>query len=168
MPHRQISDDRKAAYYIGMIVSGIGIVLFLSIFVTMFANIGSPNSFDNFDYQAKSFGFRALGGMVLMIVGGVLRGLGARGLAGSGVVLDPEKAREDLEPWTRMAGGMVKDAADEAGVDLGKALNHGGHEDAPDDMPFDEKLRRLAKLHEEGVLSDEEYAAEKQKILDEQ
>jgi len=34
-------------------------------------------------------------------------------------VLDPEKAREDLEPYSRMAGGMVKDAMDEAAVKLG-------------------------------------------------
>jgi hypothetical protein len=42
--------------------------------------------------------------------------IGARGLAGSGVVLDPEKARGDLEPYTRMAGGMLKDALDETGL----------------------------------------------------
>lgn len=32
--------------------------------------------------------------------------------AGSGVILDPEKAKEELEPFSRMAGGMVKDALD--------------------------------------------------------
>ncbi len=166
MPNKQISDDRKAAYYIGMILTGIGLIMFLSVFVTFFSFFGNPTVGGNPGGLIASFGIRAVGGMVLMIVGGVLRGLGVRGLAGSGVILDPEKAREDLEPWTRMAGGMVKDAVDEAGVNLGKALNHDGSHD--DDMPFDEKLRRLAKLHEEGILSDEEYAAEKQKILDEQ
>ena len=40
-------------------------------------------------------------------------------MAGSGVVLDPEKARQELEPYSRMAGGMVKDALDEADVNLG-------------------------------------------------
>jgi hypothetical protein len=165
MPNKQISGDRKAAYYIGMVLAGIGLVTFLSVFVTVFSSVGRPIVMDNPGDMFASIGIRAIGGFVLMIVGGVLRGLGARGLAGSGVILDPEKAREDLEPWTRMAGGMVKDAADEAGVDLGKALNHG---QSQDDMPFDEKLRRLAKLHEEGVLADEEYANEKRKILDEQ
>ena len=43
-----------------------------------------------------------------------------RGLAGSGVVLDPEKAREDVEPWSRMAGGVVKDALDESGIQVGR------------------------------------------------
>ena len=165
MPNRQISDDRKAAYYIGMILMGIGFLMFISVFFTVFSGMGNPIAMDNPGGLFASFGIRAVGGMVLMIAGGALKGLGARGLAGSGVLLDPEKAREDLEPWTRMAGGMVKDAADEAGVDLGKALDHDG---TSADMPFDEKLRRLAKLHSEGILSDEEYEREKQKILDEQ
>ena len=54
-----------------------------------------------------------------MIIGGFVRGIGARGFSGSGVVLDPEKAREELEPYSRMAGGMVKDALDEADVHFG-------------------------------------------------
>lgn len=161
MANRQISDDRKAAYYIGIILTGIGLLMFLSVFFTFFSAATGGVSGDEFG----SIGFRAVGGILLAIVGQVIRGLGARGLAGSGVILDPEQAREDLEPWTRMAGGMVKDAADEAGVDLGKALNRG---DTHQDMPFDEKLRRLARLHEEGILSDEEYSREKQKVLDEQ
>jgi hypothetical protein len=37
----------------------------------------------------------------------------AAGLARSGAMLDPEQAREDLEPYTRMVGGMVKDALEE-------------------------------------------------------
>jgi hypothetical protein len=75
--------------------------------------------FQNFDTQAKSFGIRAFGGMALLIVGRIVQGIGARGFAGSGILLDPEKARGDLEPYSRMAGGMVKDALDEADVNLG-------------------------------------------------
>ena len=48
-----------------------------------------------------------------------MRGIGGRGLAGSGVVLDPSQARQDLEPYSRMAGGMLGDALDEADVNLG-------------------------------------------------
>ena len=58
--------------------------------------------------------------MVLMILGGIVAGIGRRGLAGSGAVLDPKKAREDLEPYSRMAGGMIKDALDESGIKLGQ------------------------------------------------
>ena len=64
--------------------------------------------------------FRAFGGVALMVAGGALSAVGARGLAGSGVVLDPAQARQDLEPYSRMAGGMLKDAADEAGIQLGR------------------------------------------------
>ena len=57
--------------------------------------------------------------MTLLVVGAIIRSIGARGMAGSGVVLDPKRAREDLEPYSRMSGGMVKDALEEA--DLGGA-----------------------------------------------
>lgn len=33
--------------------------------------------------------------------------------------LIPEQARNDLEPYTRMAGGMLKDALDEADLNFG-------------------------------------------------
>lgn len=160
MARRQISEERQAAYYLGGTLIVIGFLLFFSVFVSGAMNFGK---FDNFEADARSSMFRAFGGMVLIIIGAVIQGIGRRGLAGSGVVLDPEKAREDMEPWSRMTGGMVKDAADEAGVNLGQAL--GGHHDDPD-MPFDEKLRRLHQLHLDGIITDEEYEAEKKKILD--
>ena len=36
------------------------------------------------------------------------------------MILDPEQAREDLEPYSRMAGGMVRDVFEEADIDLGR------------------------------------------------
>ena len=113
---RNVSDERKAAYYIGMVLVAIGFLLFLSTFATFAMNFGD---FTSFEANAKSSMFRAFGGMALIVVGGIIRGIGARGLAGSGVVLDPQQAREDLEPYSRMAGGIVKDALDEADIDLG-------------------------------------------------
>ena len=56
---------------------------------------------------------RAFAGIGLIIVGSAVGRVGARGLAGSGTVLDPERAREDLEPYSRLVGGMVKDALEE-------------------------------------------------------
>jgi hypothetical protein len=108
---KQISEERKAAYYLGMLLMVLGFLVFLSVFVTGAMNFGN---FSNFEGQARSSMFRAISGMVLMMVGGLVRGVGARGLAGSGVVLDPEQARRELEPFSRMAGGMVKDALEEA------------------------------------------------------
>ena len=58
-------------------------------------------------------------GFVLMVAGTLLRRVGSQGLAGSGLVLDPEQARQDLEPFSRQTGGMVKDALDEADIHLG-------------------------------------------------
>jgi hypothetical protein len=113
---KQISEERKAAYYLGAALMVIGGLLFFSVFVTSAMNIGK---FDNFEANARASMFRAIGGMALLIVGRIVRGIGARGMAGSGVVLDPEKAREELEPYSRMAGGMIKDVLDEANVNLG-------------------------------------------------
>lgn len=113
---KEISDERKAAFYIGTGLIILGGISFASTFLTFALHFGD---FSNFESNAKSDIFRAVGGMALLIVGGIVRGLGARGLAGSGVVLDPEKAREELEPYARMAGGMAKDALDEAGISLG-------------------------------------------------
>jgi hypothetical protein len=113
---KQISEERKTAYYLGTALMAIGGLSFFSVFITSALNFGN---FSNFEADARSSMLRAFGGMALLIIGGIIRGVGARGLAGSGVVLDPEKARQDLEPYTRMAGGMVKDALDEADVKLG-------------------------------------------------
>jgi hypothetical protein len=112
-PTRDVSPERKAAYYVGSAFQVVGLLLFLSVFVTGAMRFGDLSSFDD---TVKSMAFRAIGGMALILVGGMIRGVGARGLAGSGVVLDPERARRDLEPYSRMAGGMAKDALDEAGV----------------------------------------------------
>ncbi|MCF7956807.1 MAG: zinc ribbon domain-containing protein [Phycisphaerae bacterium] len=110
---KRISEERKAAYYIGGMISILGAILFLSLFVTVAMNIG------NHSFDPKSAFVRAFTGFFLIIVGRIISTIGARGLAGSGVVLDPEKARDELEPYSRMAGGMVKDALDEADINLG-------------------------------------------------
>ena len=49
----------------------------------------------------------------MIAAGGFMRTVAVRGVAGSGMVLDPKKAREDLSPWSSMAGGIIKDALDE-------------------------------------------------------
>lgn len=116
-PNRQITPERRALYYAGMGCTGLGMLLFFSVFVTGCMNFGN---FDNFEGQARSSMARALGGMALMIAGGAMMQVGRSGLAGSGVVLDPQKARKDLEPWNRMAGGMADDALDE--IDVVKKL----------------------------------------------
>jgi len=112
---RSISEGRKTTYYIGTGIMVLGGLSFLSVFLSSALNFGD---FSNFSGNAKSGMLRALLGMALLMIGAVVRNIGASGLAGSGVVLDPERAREDLEPYSRMAGGMVKDALDEAEENL--------------------------------------------------
>ena len=109
---KRISGERKIAYYLGAALMVIGGLIFLSVFVTGAMNFG------NFGIDIRSIMLRAIGGMILLAVGSFVRRIGARGLAGSGVVLDPEKARSELEPYSRMAGGMVKDVLDEADIGL--------------------------------------------------
>lgn len=125
-PNRTISDGRKTLYYAGMGCMALGFLLFFSTFVTGCANFGN---FENFEGRVRGEMARALGGMFLLIVGGAMMNVGRAGLAGSGVVLDPQKARKDLEPWNRAAGGMANDALDE--VDLAKKLAKKLDEPAP-------------------------------------
>jgi hypothetical protein len=124
-------------YYGGITLIAIGIVLFVSTFFTG-PEIGSrsgpqpgePDFWERAQERHEDFGrgmktsmIRALLGMGLMVVGGIFMIVGARGAAGSGVVLDPEKARRDLEPWSRMGGGIVQDALSE--VEVVKKIEEG-------------------------------------------
>ncbi len=153
MPQRNISPERQGAYFFGMILTGVGLLLFLSTFVSFISHFGD---FTDFEGRSKSGMMRALGGMICMAIGQFIMRVGRSGVAGSGLKLDPQEARRDLEPWSRMSGGMLKDTLDEAGIDLSGQSS---------DMPFDEQLRRLEALKRDGLLSDAEYAAAKTKIL---
>jgi hypothetical protein len=136
-PVRQISPERKAIYYGGMALIVVGILLFVSNFF-MVPDIGGrndpqpgePDFWTRAQERHEEFGrgmqaamVRALLGMGLMVVGGILMNVGAKGAAGSGLVLDPRKARQDLEPWSRMGGGVVQDALSE--VDVVKKIEAG-------------------------------------------
>jgi hypothetical protein len=56
---------------------------------------------------------RGIGGILLCWLGAFLMRLGSAGLRGSGVILDPQGARQDLEPFSRASGGMLQDALEE-------------------------------------------------------
>jgi hypothetical protein len=112
---REISEGRKTAFYLGTALQVLGGIMFASTFVIFAANFGN---FSHFNETAQSSMFLAFGGMALLVVGAIIRRVGARGLAGSGTVLDPDRARQELEPYSRMAGGMIHDVLDEADVNL--------------------------------------------------
>ena len=50
-PNRDITPERKTMYYAGMGSTGLGMLLFCSVFVTGCMNFGN---FDNFEGEAKS------------------------------------------------------------------------------------------------------------------
>jgi multidrug resistance efflux pump len=83
------------------------------------------------------------------------------------VVLDPERARDDLEPWARAGGGLVRDALDEADVNLG-GKNASASPAAAAALSFDEKLRRLDQLRKDGLLTEEEYQQKREEVLKQQ
>jgi hypothetical protein len=156
MVQRRVPPERKAFFYIGMAVGVVGLLCFISTFFSSVSNFGD---FTNFEQRGRSMGTRAVLGMVLMVAGGFLMRVGRMGLAGSGVKLDPEEARRDVEPLARITGGVIKDAMDEAGIKLGGPPPN-------EELPFDERLRRLQKLREDGLISEEEYEGTKKRILE--
>lgn len=109
---------------------------------------------------------RAVGGMALLIVGGAMKAYGVAGAAGSGLTLDPEQARKDVEPWARMRGGIAKDTLDELGIDLGKVANAIGDRPSSTGETLEERLRGLHRLFTDGILTEEEYQREKKRTLE--
>lgn len=144
-PRAEISEGRQALYYLGMALSILGAVLFLSVLVEGFASFGPrrerPTVWVSPGSDVEKFrgplgipsdaiiregspgtsappGFsssgpnpmRAIIGMILILIGGAMMNVGAAGLRGSGVILDPHGAREDLKPYSQASGGMLDDA----------------------------------------------------------
>lgn len=170
MTNRSISPERRLLYRAGQVVAVIGFLMFASFFVSIALaflddgpGFGPPASSANCAVTPFS-GFMLMAGTAMM-------GAASKGLAGSGVVLDPEQSRRDVEPWSRAAGGMIADAIDEARQEFQlPAVGEGGIVDegvtTATDMPFDEKLRRLHSLFEEGILTRDEYERKKCQWLD--
>ncbi len=111
MAKKEISEERKMLYYAGLGVMVVGFLFFLSGFLGFM----NPEKM----LMSGSMGSFIAGpfiGVIMIGVGGFMRSVAARGVAGSGLVLDPEKAREDLSPWSSMAGGMLNDALEETNI----------------------------------------------------
>ena len=66
------------------------------------------------------FNFMAPGfiGFTLIIIGQGIMTFARLGKAGSGLVLDPKQAREDLKPYSSQVGGMLNDVLDEVDLPL--------------------------------------------------
>lgn len=114
----KISKERKATYYIGIGMMVLGFILFISTFFQAagFGDklmeepfMGGPFSGGSFRNKSGPSFSGAIIGMILMISGGVVMNIGAKGAAGSGLLLDPDKAREDLKPFSEAKGKMIND-----------------------------------------------------------
>jgi hypothetical protein len=110
LPIQSITPRRKAVYYSGLGFMLLGAILFLSTFISFAMHFGD---FNDFETRTRSDALRALAGIVCLIVGGVVAGVGARGPAGSGLLLDPERAARDLQPFARMSGKLTDTAFSE-------------------------------------------------------
>ncbi|SKA87931.1 hypothetical protein SAMN05443428_10881 [Caloramator quimbayensis] len=104
----KISKERKITYYIGLGFIIIGVILFMSSFFIGFE--------PSFSFGPPTFFKNAVIGMIFIMIGAVLTSIGARGAAGSGILLDPEKAREDLKPFNKAKGGMINDTLENIDV----------------------------------------------------
>lgn len=100
----KISNKRKLTYYIGIGMMVLGFLLFISVFFLVVISMNNP-----FGFSVQPPFINSVVGMVLMIAGSFVMNIGAKGTAGSGLLLDPEKAREDLKPYNEVKGEMIND-----------------------------------------------------------
>lgn len=112
----KISKERKTIYYVGLGLVIVGVILFISSFFIGFSGSGMHHGMPGFGMGGAEFDMGmpkffkiGLSGMISIIAGGVMMNVGAKGAAGSGILLDPEQAREDLKPFSSAAGGMIND-----------------------------------------------------------
>jgi hypothetical protein len=135
----KISNQRKVLYYIGICIVFVGFLLFMSSFFVKMDK--------NFSMETPSFFKRAVLGMICMIVGSVLASIGRSGTAGSGFLLDPEKAREDLKPFNESKGKMINDVIEN--IDIAKNIKQPSKE-----IESIEVIK--IKCRECGILNDED------------
>lgn len=143
----KISDGRKLTYYIGLVLVVLGVILFMSSFFAVSTGFGSMDP--GFDMGMPSFFKRALFGMISIIIGSVLMNIGAKGAAGSGIILDPDKVREDLSPYSHAAGKMINDVV--SGVDVLKDVR-GNQEGKRPDQLIKIRCRECGGLNDEDAV----------------
>ena len=95
---------------------------------------------------------------IFMLVGGIfLRYAGSIKVKASDAELDPEDVLQ--EPGMHMIGNVDDDAMGEAGTEMDRQA-------AGESLSFDERIRRLQKLRQDGLISAQEFEATKRKILE--
>lgn len=138
-PRRDVETWRKVIFYVGTFLIVIGFIFFFSTFVRIAGSFRSFNSGEN-PMRNSIIGF------IMIFIGNIFRSIGKGGLAGSGVLLSPEKQREDLEPFSRSKGGMFSDAYDE----------FKGESKYKKDRENDSEIKIMVRCKECSVLNDED------------
>lgn len=95
---RRIAPPRRNLYFCGMALTAIGVVLFGLMLAVFIANFGS---FDDLADRIQSQGLRALGGLVLFLVGSQLMRIGYMGGDRSDLLSAPQRFRELAQPSSR-------------------------------------------------------------------
>lgn len=167
-------------YYIGKGISVCGLLLFLSTFFvstqTTNNSVLEPSVLFNFEETSKRINrmhsesssrmnaimTRSILGILLLVGGQVVAQAGKRGLAGSGIILDPVQARKDVEPWSRMAGGVANDIIEEIKPIV--PTKSPTEYQAP--RPAAERLKELEALRGQEILTEGEYEAKKKEIIE--
>lgn len=94
---------RKAAYYGGGVLMAVGFIMFFSVIAEFLLVFSHPSNAGSRIFGVFPFAFF---GVFIIGAGSWLRGLGRRGLAGSGVLLSPTGEARDAEPWNRSQGAQ--------------------------------------------------------------
>jgi Double zinc ribbon len=85
---------RRPLFYLGNVLALVGILLFLSTFLTAALNFGN---FDHFDERGRSMALRAFSGIVLIGIGGALSGASATRSARSRLLQNFEQLRDQVQ-----------------------------------------------------------------------
>lgn len=88
---------RRSLFFLGTVLAAAGLLLVLSGVVTLIAHFGD---FDELEARAAWLAVRAVGGIVLVIVGFAGMATGSRGVMGTDFVDDPEAIPDDMSDDT--------------------------------------------------------------------
>jgi hypothetical protein len=92
-PDGPLPPARKPLYYAALALTGLGLVLVLSPFAKLLANLGNEGHFEG---SVEGEVFRGFGGLILTMVGRFLMGLAARGWKNVGFVPEPKSTNQKL------------------------------------------------------------------------
>lgn len=120
---------RKWAYYGGGALQVLGVLAFLSVFVTIFMSFGFMGHHPGAISAHVQRGFMvfpvAIVGILVANGGKMLQRVGRKGLAGSGVILSPQGEARDAEPWNRSKGAQDQHRLEEVPALAGLGADRG-------------------------------------------